>query len=109
MRQSRAARIRRAIGRSAAILINASTNSRKYLADQDWQADFEASVASVVRTLRDFSVDLYVLLSSVDVYNVLDDPAQNGEDARIDPLACPPMDFTSTSLKHASGATHHAG
>ena len=60
----------RAVGRSASILINASTNSRKYLADQDWQSDFEASVASVVRTLRDFSADLYVLLSSVDVYNV---------------------------------------
>jgi len=75
----------RAVSRSASILINASTNSRKYLADQDWQSDFEASVASVVRTLRDFSADLYVLLSSVDVYNVLDDPAQNGEDARIDP------------------------
>lgn len=75
----------RAVGRSASILINASTNSRKYLADQDWQADFEASVVSVVRTLQDFSADLYVLLSSVDVYNVLDDPAQNGEDERIDP------------------------
>jgi nucleoside-diphosphate-sugar epimerase len=40
----------------------------------------------VLRTLRDFSVERYVLLSSVDVYNVLDDPAQNGEDAVIDPL-----------------------
>ena len=76
----------RAVGRAGTILINASTNSRKYLADEDWNADFEASVASVVRTLRDFTVDLYVLISSVDVYNVLDDPAQNGEDAVIDPL-----------------------
>jgi len=76
----------RAIGRTGTVLINASTNSRKYLADHDWQADFEASVASVVRTLRDFSAGLYVLLSSVDVYNVLDDPSQNDEGTIIDPL-----------------------
>jgi nucleoside-diphosphate-sugar epimerase len=75
-----------AVGRTEAILINASANSRKYLAEQDWHADFEASVASVARTLRDFTVDLYVLISSVDVYNVLDDPAQNAEDAVIDPF-----------------------
>jgi nucleoside-diphosphate-sugar epimerase len=76
----------RAVGRTGTILINASANSRKYLAEQDWTADFEASVASVVRTLSDFTVDLYVLISSVDVYNVLDDPGRNGEDAVIDPF-----------------------
>ena len=75
-----------AVGRTGTVLINASANSRKYLSEQDWHADFEASVASVVRTLRDFAVDLYVLLSSVDVYNVLDDPSQNAEEALIDPL-----------------------
>jgi len=75
-----------AVGRAGATLINASANSRKYLAESDWAADFDASVASVVRTLRDFRVDLHVLLSSVDVYNVLDDPDGNGEDAVIDPL-----------------------
>jgi nucleoside-diphosphate-sugar epimerase len=77
----------RAVGGAGTVLINASANSRKYLADHDWPADFEASVASVVRTIRDFRADLYVLLSSVDVYNVLDDPAQNREDTVIDPLA----------------------
>jgi nucleoside-diphosphate-sugar epimerase len=76
----------KAVGRAGAILINASANSRKYLADRDWHADFEASVASVARTLCDFTADLYVLISSVDVYNVLDDPAQNGEEAVIDPF-----------------------
>lgn len=75
-----------AVGRTGTVLINAAANSRKYLADQDWRADFEASVESVLRTLRDFSVERYVLLSSVDVYNVLEDPGQNGEDAVIDPL-----------------------
>jgi nucleoside-diphosphate-sugar epimerase len=82
-----------AVGRTGTILINASANSRKYLAEQDWHADFEASVASVARTLRDFTVDLYVLISSVDVYNVLDDPAQNGEDAVIDPFRLPTYGF----------------
>ena len=75
-----------AVGSTGTVLINASANSRKYLAEQDWQADFEASVESVLRTIRDFRVERYVLLSSVDVYNVLDDPGQNGEDAVIDPL-----------------------
>jgi nucleoside-diphosphate-sugar epimerase len=75
-----------AIGRTGRILINASANSRKYLAEQDWHADFDASVSAVVRTLLDFHADLYVLLSSVDVYNTLDDPAWNAEDAVIDPL-----------------------
>lgn len=77
---------RRAVGSTGTVLINAAANSRKYVAEQDWPADFDASVASVVRTIRDFRVDLYVLLSSVDVYNVLDDPDRNAEDAVIDPL-----------------------
>ena len=76
----------RAVGRAGSILVNASANSRKYLAEQDWPADFDASVSAVVQTLRDFHADLYVLLSSVDVYNTLDDPAWNAEDAVIDPL-----------------------
>jgi nucleoside-diphosphate-sugar epimerase len=76
----------RAVGRAGSILINASANSRKYLAEEDWHADFDASVSAVVQTLRDFHADLYVLLSSVDVYNTLDDPARNAEDAVIDPL-----------------------
>jgi nucleoside-diphosphate-sugar epimerase len=75
-----------AAGSTGTVLINASANSRKYLAEQDWRADFEASVESVLRTIRDFRAGLYVLLSSVDVYNVLDDPDRNGEDATIDPL-----------------------
>ena len=75
-----------AVGSTGTVLVNASANSRKYLADQDWRADFDASVESVLQTLSDFKVELYVLLSSVDVYNVLDDPDRNGEDAVIDPL-----------------------
>ena len=75
-----------AVGRRGSILVNAAANSRKYLAEQDWAADFDASVAAVVHTLRDFHADLYVLLSSVDVYNTLDDPASNAEDTVIDPL-----------------------
>lgn len=74
------------VGRAGTVLINAAGNSRKYLAETDWPADFEASVQSVARTIRDFAVDRYVLISSVDVYNCLDDPDANSEDAIIDPL-----------------------
>ena len=73
-------------GRAGTVLIHAAANSRKYLADSDWYADFEASVTSVLRTMRDFDVDRYVLISSVDVYDCLHDPDRNSEEAVIDPL-----------------------
>jgi len=77
---------RGAVGRAGTILVYAAGNSRKYLAEQNWQADFEASVEAVVRSIQHFHVDRYVLISSVDVYDALDDPLRNHEDAVIDPL-----------------------
>jgi nucleoside-diphosphate-sugar epimerase len=75
------------VGRTARVVINAAANSRKYLADTDWAADFDASVRRVADTLRDVRADLYVLVSSVDVYNHLDDPERNTEESPIDPLS----------------------
>ena len=72
-------------GTSCDWFINANGNSRKYLADQDPAAEFEASVVSVQRSLLDFSFKKYVYLSSIDVYPRVDRPRFNGENAEIQP------------------------
>lgn len=72
------------VGRSCRWFINANGSSSKRMADQAPDKDFEANVSGVVRTFRDFRIDTYLHISSIDVYNVLDDPARNAEDAAID-------------------------
>lgn len=56
------------VGTSCDLLINAAGNSKKFLADRDPLAEFEASVTSVHRSLIDFNATQYVYLSSCDVY-----------------------------------------
>ena len=65
------------------ILINANGNSKKYLATQNPELDYKLSVDSVARSLSNFSPDLYVYLSTVDVYDHLTPPEGNAEDAEI--------------------------
>ena len=65
------------------ILINANGNSKKYLATQNPELDYKLSVDSVARSLSNFSPDLYVYLSTVDVYDHLTSPEGNAEDAEI--------------------------
>lgn len=72
-------------GREAEIVVDCSGNSRKYLAEDHPQEDFHLSVTQRLRTLRDFPAALQLHVSSVDVYETLDDPAANGEDVAIDP------------------------
>lgn len=67
------------------VLINANGNSRKYLAAQDPRLDFKLNVQSTIDSLVDFDCDLYVLLSSLDVYNDVSDPNNNHEAAPIRP------------------------
>lgn len=75
----------RHVGRRCDLLVNANGNSRKYLAERDPLADFDASVTSVLRSLVDFPCDRYVYLGSVDVYPRADRPRFSRETARIDP------------------------
>ncbi len=81
------------IGRACRLLINANGNSRKPLATQDPMADFDASVRSVRSTLVDFPCDIYVHLSSCDVYPDCSSPATTQEDQPLDPAAQSPYGF----------------
>jgi nucleoside-diphosphate-sugar epimerase len=66
------------------VVIDASCNSKKYLAETDPVLDFEYSVAHRVRTLRDFPASFHIHISSVDVYSDLASPRATAEDAAID-------------------------
>jgi len=70
-------------GRSCDLLINANGNSKKYLAEQDPPREFDASVASVLRSLLDFPCKRYVYLSTIDVYPRVDRPRWNRETTPI--------------------------
>lgn len=74
-----------AAGRPFDIVINANGNARRYLADRDPVADFDASVRTVVRSLADFPCRRYALVSTVDVYVDPSREKATGEDAAIDP------------------------
>ena len=67
------------------VVIEAACNSRKYLADEDPAAEFEASVAHRLKSLQKFPADLQVHISSVDVYSDLTSPATTREDSPLDP------------------------
>ena len=68
-------------GMSCDVLINADGNSKKYLADQDPNLDFDLSVRSVSLSLHDIKAGLYVCLSSIDVYSNKNNPSCNHEDS----------------------------
>ena len=71
-------------GTACELFINANGNSRKFLADRDPCADFDASVVSVQRSLEDFKAERYVFLSSGDVYASQADPADTDPAQVID-------------------------
>jgi nucleoside-diphosphate-sugar epimerase len=72
-------------GRPCDLLINANGNSKKFLADKDPGAEFDASVVSVQRSLLDFPCKRYVYLSTIDVYPCVDKPSRNHEETVILP------------------------
>jgi nucleoside-diphosphate-sugar epimerase len=70
-----------AAGVSSDVVIDASCNSRKYLATDRPRQDFELSVAHRLRTLVDFHAGLQVHISSVDVYGDLGSPDATKEES----------------------------
>jgi nucleoside-diphosphate-sugar epimerase len=71
-------------GARSDVVIEAACNSKKFLADENPLADFQASVEHRLRTLRDFPAGLHLHISSVDVYSDLTSPATTREDTAID-------------------------
>lgn len=71
-------------GTKSDVVIEAACNSKKYLADQDPLADFQASVTHRLNTLLRFPAELHLHISSVDVYSDLTSPVTTSEDAPID-------------------------
>ena len=66
-------------GATSDVVIDCAGNSKKYLAEEDPAEDFEQTVAHRLRTLRDFPAALQIHVSSVDVYDRLDDPDHTRE------------------------------
>lgn len=81
------------VGTESDVLINANGNSKKFLATEDPVKDFDLSVASVAKSLNDFTTQRYVYLSSIDVYPDKSDPARNAEPTEIDFAQVSPYGF----------------
>ena len=59
------------LGREHDVLIDASGNSKKFLADKDPLKEFDLSVMQRIRTLINFPAKFHLHISSVDVYHDL--------------------------------------
>jgi nucleoside-diphosphate-sugar epimerase len=70
----------REAGARGDVVIEAACNSRKFWAEENPFDEFDASVGHRLRSLRDFSADLHLHLSSVDVYDDLSSPAHTREE-----------------------------
>lgn len=56
------------VGKKCDVLINASTNSKKFIANEDYQKDYKLTVNNVINTINDFDFSKYILVSSSEVY-----------------------------------------
>jgi nucleoside-diphosphate-sugar epimerase len=72
------------IGMDCDILINASTNSKKYISSQFPDLDFQETVENVKNSLKNFTYKKYVLISSADVYSDSPSPNSSNENREID-------------------------
>lgn len=73
------------VGTSFDIVINANGNSKRYWANQHPQEDLFTSTVSVIHSIRDFPCDLYVYISSSDVYEDHTTPSHAKEEEEIHP------------------------
>jgi nucleoside-diphosphate-sugar epimerase len=72
-------------GRSCDLLVNASGNSRKFLANDSPVEDFDQNVRSVRRILEDFRYGMFAQFSSADVYPDSSSESVTSETQPIDP------------------------
>lgn len=71
-------------GKECDILIYANGNALKYKANEDPFFDFHASVSSVIEYVNKIKCKLFVLISSVDVYDKKSSVKDTKEDVQID-------------------------
>ena len=67
------------------ILINANGNSKRFWANQNPEDDFFASTVSVYQSIFDFPCDMYIYISSPDVYENHTGPKYTKENEEINP------------------------
>ncbi len=72
------------VGKKCDILINSSTNSKKFLAEKNFDYDFKETVQNVYKSIKDFKFKKYILISSSDVYNQTNKLSYTKETSRID-------------------------
>lgn len=82
------------------VVIDASCNSKKYLAEAEPKLDFELSVAHRIRTLSDFPTSFHIHISSVDVYGNLSSPDTTKELNAIDPVTQSHYGFHKLLAEH---------
>lgn len=75
------------VGSSYDIVINANGNSKRFWANLHPEDDFVASTLSVYKSVFDFAYDVYVYISSSDVYNNHTRPRYTTENTSIKPDA----------------------
>lgn len=71
-------------GKKWHIVVNASNNSQKFLADQDPLREFELTTLNTMRILQDYPSDMFIHISSVDVYSDLSSPLSTSEKIQPD-------------------------
>lgn len=81
------------IGKKFDIIINANGNSKRYWANQNPVEDFSASTVSVMNSIFDFSCDLYIYISSPDIYEDHQGGQNTIEDYNIDSEKLYPYGF----------------
>lgn len=71
-------------GKKFDVFINANGNSRRFWANEHPYEDFEASTASVYKSIADFQFGAYIYISSSDVYADHASPATTREDQPLE-------------------------
>lgn len=75
---------KRFVGKSCNILINSSTNSKKFLSETDFDYDYNETVNNVLNSIKNFKFKKYILISSSDVYNEKNQLDKTKENSIID-------------------------
>src|SRR3989338_6940981 len=73
------------LGKKFDVLINANGKSRRFWANQNPREDFLASTVSLMSSIFDFPTDLYIYISSPDIYENHTSPRYTKEGSKITP------------------------